>query len=744
MKSVPVFSKLLRKISSFPMQHQTGATDCGPACVAMLLRFYGGEVDYAQVRTVLDVDRQGSSLLMLTQGARRLGLETDSGKVSFDGLLATQSFPCIAYWPQGHFVVLVKATSQRMWIADPAVGRMRMSREDFERCWLLTDEPRGIIVRPKGFTHPANADGVPAPSKPSPVWEAIRLQLQGRAPTLLMLLLLSIVFQLAAPLLSMQFFSKGVLGHRLHLALLLACGQFAFLLGRWSLDAYQALFMSRLSVAVDQNQAVALLCKYISLPLSLVETMQPGDLIQRLQDQSVAVTFILESLSQAMFAITSGLILSGLLAFLDFHLLSIAALTAFMAILLSYLFSRRQRVARYKLLRLSAERQNGLIEMLDGITDIKTHGAGESRLRMFQKTQEAVSKAAITSKQLDSIRRVASSTIVEAGSVSLSFLASRDILQGTMSVGSLLALQFLLGQLFAPLNQLCAVLAHLPDVQVAELRVRQIYALTSETSTNRGSIPEGEVEVHHVAFSYKGTTPCAVLRDVSFSVGRVGVTAIVGESGSGKSTLMRMLIGSYVPDSGHCSVAGVPFSQLNLEEWRAVCGVVLQDGYMFSDSLLSNIALADPMPDFPEVERAARTACIGDFIDSLPRRYNTLVGRNGIGLSKGQMQRIFLARALYRNPRFLFLDEATSALDSATEARVVANLNACGDSMTSVVIAHRASSVVKANNVIVLGRGEVIEQGTPAELSAKRGEFARLFTNQHLHLEPAKDSTVMV
>jgi ATP-binding cassette, subfamily B, bacterial len=726
-----------RRHRRIAVQYQTTSTDCGPACLAMLASVHGRRIDYGTLRDLCQADRQGSSLAAMTAAASQIGLITQSGRISFDGLIALKELPCIAYWPQGHFILLTHVNKDRVRFIDPAIGRFSMSRSDFEHCWYQVDRSpkRGVLLTVTGVQ---SVNCLPAigtvPREVPGLWQTIRGELDKAKYAFASLLIGSLVFQLLIPWASFRFFSKGVIERNPHVLLVLGLGQFAFMTGRWVLECFQSFVVARMALVVDEVETQRLLKKLVSLPIRFLETIQMGDIIQRIQDQSLAISLVTDGLSQAVFALIASSVLSLALAVYNVELLAYFFACASITVAASFYAGQFLKAAKYRLLRLSASQQNELVEFLEGLVDIKVHGASTPRLEAFSAVQSRLHKTALYSRTAESLKHVMTSVLIEGSSLLLSVIASHLILDGSMTVGALLAIQYLLGQIFSPLSQLSTLMGHVPDIHISNLRVNELYAVKSDLEGQAPSATSaGSIQVDNLSFAYRGTTPRKVLEEVSLCIKEHSLTAIIGTSGCGKSTLLKLLLLVYDPDSGRILVGDTDLAIMSPDEWRRTCGVVLQDGFIFSTTILENIAIGDQNPDKERVEWAADVACIRDFIHDLPLGYNTKIGAAGVSLSKGQIQRILLSRALYKRPRYLFLDEATSAVDAATEARIISNLRGACTETTVVAVAHRASSVIGADEILVLDGGRVQEQGRHDDLLRRNGFYSNFISQQLIH-----------
>jgi ATP-binding cassette subfamily B protein len=722
---------LLRK--RFPVCHQYDSMDCGPSCLDMVARYYGRRYPRQFMRELCQQDRQGTSLATIARGAERLGFRTLGVKVSFEELEEKAPLPCIAYWTQGHYVVVYRIKKGRVYLADSSAGLTTYSREEFESCWLTDGGQRDwgvlLLLEP---TRGLLAGGPQVQASTIDLWRPLWRDVRRHLIPVLIAVLVSLFTQLALPFLSAAVVDIGIAEHNFNIVFVFLMAQLVLFLSRLSVDLMQGSLLTYIGLRIDMRLISQFLTKLTRLPLSFFDGKLVGDLIQRINDHKSLQQFLTNSLWQVLLALLSLMVFGTVLALFKPRLFAVFALGSLLYIVYCALFVRRMRALSHKNFRLSAQKQSLIVEFLAGMQEIKLNNAEQQRRWQWEAAQNAVARNQVKSQLLNLLQNSGAAGINELKNLILTLIVARAVIDGSMTLGTMVAVQYIIAQLTWPLSQITGLIFHANESSLAYQRAREIHRIPDEEELTLEAIPDdcASIEFRNVSFGYGGTTNNRLFDNLNLSIPSGKTTAIVGRSGSGKTTLLKLILKFYAVESGQITLGGTNINDLSHRHWRQLCGIVMQDGYIFSDTILNNIAVAVDQVDMDRVCEVARVAQIDTFIESLPLSYETRIGRDGIGISRGQAQRILIARALYKNPSYLFFDEATSALDSETETALVDQLESITRRKTAVVIAHRMSTVRNADQIILLDRGQVIEVGTHDELVSRRGSYFSLVRNQ--------------
>ena len=720
----------------FPIRYQLDAQDCGPTCLDMIARHHGRTYSKQFLRQSAQQDRVGTSLASIARGAERIGLSTLAVRLSFEDLREKAPLPCIAFWSHGHFVVVYRIEEDRVYIADPAAGLTSYSRAEFEKCWLTDTGDRDwgitLLLEPtKNFLT------LPDEEKPLftalsdlwfPLWRDARRHVAPIAVGVCVLLFA----QLILPFLSAALIDVGIANRNFGIVVVILIAQMVLLLSRLSTNLLQSWMLTYIGIRIDMRLVSQFLTKLTRLPLSFFDGKLIGDLMQRISDHKALQQLLTESLWQLMMALLTLLVFGTVLALFKPAFFGIFVVGG--ALYLGYitLFIKHQRMLNQKNFRLSSHKQGMVIEFLEGMQEIKLNNAEQQRRWQWEAAQHDIGKINVRGQLLGQLQNVGAMTLNETTNLFLTLLVAKNVIDGSMSLGTMVAVQYIIGQLSWPLNQIAAIISQSHAAALSYQRAKEIHQIQDEDGSTPKLLPSGSasVEFRDVSFSYGGTAKRRLFRGLNLRIPVGKTTAIVGRSGSGKTTLLKLMLKFYPADDGEITLGGVKLDDLAHRQWWDMCGIVMQDGYIFSDTILSNIAMAEDNVDIGRVEEVARVAQIDGFINSLPLSYYTRIGRDGVGISRGQAQRILIARALYKDPKYVFFDEATSALDAETESVIVDGLRDILRGKTAVVIAHRMSTVRHADQIIVLDRGQVIEVGTHEELVGRRGSYFELVRNQ--------------
>ena len=727
----------------FPYYPQLDGMDCGGACLRMVAAYYGRSFSGQEVQRLCMAGREGVSVLSVCEAAEALGFRAVAGRVSLEKLMAQQPFPCILHWNQEHFVVLYavkkrREGKRRFCVADPGKGVLSMDEETFKEHWLSTrrqGEERGIVVS----LQPAAAffEKHPACGKKVPAAAFLYRYMRPYGKFFLHLaagLLLGSVLQLIAPFLTQAIVDTGIANRDIGFIYLVLAGQLMLVLSSTAIDFVRRWILLHISVRVNLSLLSDFIIKLMKLPMGFFEAKQIGDLMQRMNDHERVQQFLTTQTLGILYSLFSFVIFGAVLLYYDVWIFAVFALGSLLYAGWIGLFLRRRRTIDYEYFEQRARNQSKTMQLLSGMQEIKLQGCESRRRWEWEDVQAGLFQVNMKSLKLSQAQEVGGVFINQAKNIVITIMAATAVVDGRLSLGMMLAIQYILGQLSYPVEQLLAFIYHWQDVKISLERMAEIHVQEDENEGRRMDSPvpssPAAIDVADVSFQYEGKHSPKVLDHVTLHLPQGKVTAIVGGSGSGKTTLVKLLLGYYVPTDGDIRVGGAALAGMDKKKWRRQCGVVMQDGYIFSESIARNIAVGDGEIDSQRLKEAARLACVDEFAERLPLRYDTVVGMDGRGISQGQRQRILIARAVYKDPPFLFFDEATNALDTVNERVIMENLDAFYKGKTVVVVAHRLSTVRHADQIVVLDKGRVVETGTHEELAARKGAYFHLVKNQ--------------
>ncbi len=728
----------LFKVNKFKWIRQHDSMQCGVACLAMICRHYGKDYSLEYLDSFCHANIAGVSMLGIAEGARSVGLETMTAAASTDELKEI-TLPCILHWNQNHFVVLygISGNGRRYRIADPGKGLVSCTRRELESHWIssVTDgEPSGVVMQltPTRDFHSHICDKT-AEKRSFRFLLGYLRQYRKYFLQIILGLLLGCVLQLILPFLTQAIVDLGIRHRDIGLIWLILLGELMIVVGRTATDFIRRWLLLHISMRINISLVSDFFIKLLRLPMSFFDTKLMGDLLQRIGDHTRVQDFLTGQALNVVFTILSFLVF-GVVLFVYNHLI----FAVFAAGSLCYglwiaSFLRRRKVLDYELFEQQAVNQNRTYQFITSMQEIKLQDCERRRRWEWEDTQADLFAVRMKSLRLQQTQEAGSIFINEVKNIIITVLAATAVIGGRMTLGAMLAVQYIIGQLNSPVAQFMSFIYSLQDVRISLERINEIHCGRNEEPDSglATDFREGRsIDIDSIDFKYDPHALKKTIEGVSFRIPEGKVTAIVGASGSGKTTLIKLMLGYYPVMSGSISIAGRDINEHSLRWWRRQCGVVMQDGVIFSESIARNIAVDDGEVDTERLESAARIACIHDFVMSLPLRYDTKVGKDGVGLSQGQRQRILIARAVYRDPAFIFLDEATNSLDAKNEREIVENLDKFYKGRTVVVVAHRLSTVKNADRIIVLDGGKVVETGDHASLIAAKGAYYNLVKNQ--------------
>lgn len=677
----------------------------------------------------------------MSQAASELGFETASVRLS-PCELSQSPLPAILHWNQNHFVVLYRIDRRgRYHIADPGKGLLTYSRDEFMRRWASTrsgDEDRGIalLLQPGPRFGQSDAESEQAGERRSFRFLVGYIkQYRGYFAQIFLGLLLGCVLQLAMPFLTQAIVDRGIHDADIGLIWLILLGELMIVTGRTATDFIRRWLLLHISMRINISLVSDFFIKLLKLPMSFFDTKLMGDLLQRMSDHSRVQSFLTGQTLGVMFTMLSFIVFGVVLFVYSQLIFMVFVIGSLCYALWISAFLRRRKVIDYELFECQAVNQNRTYQFITTMQEIKLQDCERRRRWEWEDAQADLFEVQMRSLSLQQTQEAGSIFINEVKNIVITVFAATAVINGDMTLGAMLAVQYVIGQLNSPVAQIMSFIYSLQDVKISLERINEIHGRRNEEDdgellTRYADDKNRSITLNGIDFRYDLHALKNTLDNITFTVPQGQVTAIVGASGSGKTTLIKLMLGYYPVNCGSIDIAGADINRYSMTWWRRRCGVVMQEGVIFSESIARNIAVSDGDIDEARLEEAARTACIHDYIMSLPLRYNTKIGRDGVGLSQGQKQRILIARAVYRNPDYIFLDEATNSLDARNEREIVSNLSRFYRGRTVVVVAHRLSTVRDADNIIVLDAGRIVESGNHDSLIAARGHYYNLVKNQ--------------
>ena len=724
---------------NFPFYLQPDSKDCGPTCLRIVAKYYGKLISLQEIRDLAETTRDGSNLLKLSDAAEAIGFKTIGAKIDFNQLTEVP-LPAIAHWNNYHFVVIYKIRKGRIYISDPSIGLLTYSIEDFLSRWIGNnankDTQEGIVLLLETTPKFQELDWEQQDKRSIGYLLKYLFKYKSLLVQLLFGLLVGSLLQLIFPFLTQSIVDVGIQNQDINFIYVILIAQVMLFLGRTCVDIFRSWILLHLSTRINISLVSDFFIKLMNLPISYFDTRMTGDIMQRIKDHSRIENLLTGSALNTLFSLFNLLIFGAVLIYYSLQIFLIFAIGSLLYFFWIIYFLKRREKLDYKRFSHLSQEQSTIIELINGMQEIKMHNAEKQKRWKWEFVQARLFKVSIQSLNLEQTQRTGSSVINELKNILITFTSAVLVIEGSLTLGMMLSIQYIIGQLNSPISQMVGFIRSYQDAKISMERLGEIHDKEDEIKRNVSPIdlkPHQDLHLRKIRFRYLGNDE-DVIKNLSLTVETKKITAIVGASGSGKTTLMKILLKFYIPQEGRINYGLHDFEHISPKAWRANCGVVLQEGYIFNDTIAYNIAVGEDIIDQERLIKAAQIANIYDFIHSLPLGFNTKIGNEGVGVSTGQKQRLFIARAIYKNPNILFFDEATSALDAQNEKEIMENLNLFFKNKTVVVIAHRLSTVKNADKIVVMEHGEIIEMGNHWELIDKRGSYFNLVKNQ-LELE---------
>lgn len=728
-------------MAKFPFYKQPDAKDCGPTCLRIISKHYGKSISLQMLRDLSETTREGSSLMGLSRAAEAIGFKTLAVKINLNTLFEDVPMPCVVFWRKQHFVVVYKVEKSgdnfKVYISDPSYGLITYNKEEFLEAWIgkgaNEETEEGIVLVLETTTRFEDVEE--NNDKKFSIYKYLKHYL-GKYRKFIVQLSIGLIggslLALVFPFLTQSIVDIGIQNQDLSFIYLVLFAQIMLYLGQMSIEVIRSWILLHLSSRINISIVSDFFIKLMRLPIKFFDTRVTADIMQRINDHSRIEQLLTNSSLQTLFSLINFVIFGIVLLIYNYKLFLVFLFGAIAYVLWITFFLKKRRELDYKQFSQVSEEQGQVMELINGMQEIKMNNAENYKRWQWEGIQIKVFRIKIKALKLEQVQTIGGNIISQLKDILISFIAASLVVEGKLTLGMMLSVQYIIGQLNTPLIQLVNFIRQLQDAKIALERLNEIHEKDDEENldgTRITDIPAADIQLHHVSFRYTGTET-AVFEDLNLTIPYEKTTAIVGASGSGKTTLMKILAKFYDADQGTVKIGHTDLKNISVHAWRANCGIVMQDGYIFNESIAHNIALGDDSIDKNKLGQAVEVANIKGFIESLPLSYNTKIGYEGLGLSGGQMQRMLIARAVYKEPKFVFFDEATSALDANTEKIITDNLNLFLKGKTAVIIAHRLSTVKNADKIVVLDRGRIVEEGSHAELVEKKGEYYRLVKNQ--------------
>lgn len=714
--------------------------DCGPTCLRIILKYYGKNYSLSKLRELSYTTREGSSLSLMANAAESLGFRTLGLKLSLEQLINEAPLPAIAHWEQQHYIVVYKANAKKVLVSDPAIGLVSYSHEAFLEGWIgakaTAKDKEGIALLFEATPqfYESEVEEIKAPKTTYAFLLPYIKPYKRYLVQIFIGLLAGSLLSLILPFLTQSVVDIGINNQDIHFIYLILVAQLFLFFGQTAINVIRSWIVLHMSSRINISLVANFFVKLMKLPISYFDVKMSGDIMQRINDHKQIEELLTSSSLSVLFSMINIFVFGGVLIFYDIQIFLVFLAGSLLYVGWISLFLRKRALINHQYFSLQAKNQQKVLELIQGMQEIKLSNAERQKRWEWEYIQARLFRTDIKGLGLDQAQSIGANVINEFKNILISFLTASLVIQGEITLGMMLAVSYIIGQLNGPIAELVNFLHQLQDARLSLERLAEIHDRDDEETHSDEQVTalpdNSDIEIKKLSFQYGGPNSLWVLKNLNLNIPANKITAIVGGSGSGKSTLLKLLLKFYVPTRGEIVVNNFALEHVAQRTWRSMTGVVMQEGYIFSDTIAKNIAIGDDEIDKHRLIEACEIANIKDFIEELPLAYNTKIGAEGVGLSGGQKQRLLIARAVYKNPQYLFFDEATSALDAKNERIIMQNLNRWFEGKTVVVIAHRLSTVKNADQIVVIDRGRAIEKGTHEELVALQGNYYNLVKNQ--------------
>jgi len=726
------------ELKKFPNYKQADFKDCGPTCLKIVAKHYGKTIKIQELRDNSETTREGSNLLFLSDAAEKIGFRTLGVKLSLERL-EEAPLPCILHWNKNHYVVLYKIRKGTYYISDPAFGLIQYNKTDFLKFWIgnnadeLTKEGVALLLdaTPKFFQ--SDFDKEDNKGLGFGLLAQYVIRYKSYLFQLSIGLLASSLLQLIFPFLTQSIVDVGIQNQNIHFIYLILFAQLFLFAGRTGLELIRSWILLHLSTRINISLISDFFIKLMNLPISFFDVRMTGDIMQRINDHSRIEKILTTSSLNVLFSVINMFVMGAVLAYFNLKIFFVFFAGSLLYFGWITLFLKRRGVLDYKRFAEVSNEQGKVMELINGMQEIKLHNAEKQKRWGWEYVQARLFRVSIKGLVLEQSQTIGSSVINELKNIFITFLSAKLVIDGSITLGMMLAISSIVGSLNGPITQLIQFVRELQDAKISLARLSEIHEKEDEVQQEihqSNDVPyDSDIELKNVSFRYLGSD-IPVLDNLNLIIPANKVTAIVGVSGSGKTTLMKLLLKFYEPEKGEINIGNSQLKNISQKAWRNNIGAVMQEGFIFSDTIANNIAFGVDKIDKERLVYASNVANIKQYISELPLGYNTKIGAEGLGMSTGQKQRLLIARAVYKNPEILFFDEATSALDANNEKEIMQKLDIFFKNKTVIVIAHRLSTVMNADQIVVLNKGKIIEIGSHAALVEQKGNYFELVKNQ--------------
>lgn len=737
---------MIRK--AFPHYQQLDSMDCGPSCLRMIAKHYGRSYSLQSLREKSFITRQGVSMLGISDAAENIGFRTQGVRISLSQLIENVPLPCILHWNQNHFVVLYNIKKKKkifsenekyfFEISDPAKGKYPIDKVNFEKCWFSTreegkDSGTALLLTPTPEFY-TQIDDKEQQKKNLSFYLRYLFPYKSQLCQLVVGMLLGSILSLILPFLTQAVVDQGIGNNNLSFITLILIAQLVLSLTQMGVGFIQSWISLHMNTRISITLISDFLAKLMRLPIRFFDSKNIGDIMQRIGDHGRIQSFMTGTALSTIFSFFNFFVFAFILAYYNLTILLVFLFGNFLYVGWILMFMRYRRKLDNARFAQSSANQSNMVQLITGMQKIKLNNCEKQQRWIWESIQVKLFKISIKGTALGQIQQVGSTFFGQATSLLISFLSARAVIDGNITLGMMVSISYIIGQLSGPISQVIGFSQSLQDAKISLERLNEINNKEEEISsadTKINNLPDDKtIKLENVCFSYDGAEWNYVLEDLNLTIPQNKVTAIVGASGSGKTTVIKLLLGFYSPVKGDIKIGKYSLKDIHPQLWRQNTGAVMQDGFLFSSSIANNIAISEEAVDKNKLQYAVGTANIREFVESLPLKYNSKIGMEGNGVSQGQKQRLLIARAVYKNPMYLFFDEATNALDANNEKIILDNLSQFYKGKTVVIVAHRLSTVQNADNIVVMEAGKVIESGTHKELTEKKGAYYTLVKNQ--------------
>lgn len=737
----------MNRLGKFTSYIQMDQMDCGPTCLRMIAKYYGKHYSLETLRNNSFLTREGSSLKGISEAAEKIGFRPIAAKLTFEQLDEDGTLPCILHWNQNHYVVLPpqnynrKKANSKILIADPSVGLVNVTKETFLNSWLSESNNMGVALFLEPSPYFYNSNGEKSSFKRFSFLYRYLVPYKKFIWQLFLGMFIGSFLSLIAPFLTQSMVDYGINQQNVNFIYLILFSQLALFFGNTAIEVIRNWIILHMSTRVNVSIISDFLIKLMKLPIRFFDTKMIGDITQRINDHNRIENFLTGTSLNTIFSLVNLLVFSVVLGVYSLSILFVFFLGSCLSIVWILFFMRRRRELDYARFQQLSDNQNNLYEIITGMQDIKMNNSETSHRWGWERIQAKLFKINIKGLALSQYQTIGANFFSQLKNIIVSFISAKEVINGNISLGMLLSISYISGQMNSPINQLFSFFQTAQDAKISIERLSEIHSKDDEELDN-DIIPEHELKMitddpnhksaiilENVSFSYGSKDSPKVLNNINLKIPIGKTTAVVGASGSGKTTLMKLILKFYEPTEGSILLGSTSLNKISSKWWRSICGVVMSEGYIFSNTIARNISVNEQI-DKSKLLLSAKLTNLEDFIGNLPNGFSTKIGNAGNGISSGQKQRVLIARAIYKNPAFLFLDEATSTLDANNEKKIIENLANFSSGKTVFVIAHRLSTVRHADQIVVMENGNIVEIGDHNTLASKRGKYFELIKNQ--------------